>query len=199
MKAEMIENLETIVARFKRLETSLAEHVQTFTKHQCRLAEDSRALTLEVEQIKEAREFICSTVSETLKSALKAMAPQIVPLIVQGFEEKSKKMVQDNLEDLKQTRHQAHEVVSHANSVISSCKRELTVRRIWLGGAFWLGSMVSAGLIYYFFPQNIYQGYSDDFIKTYFVGKVVRDNFEELSPKDKALIQDKFNKVWSHY
>lgn len=193
---ENIEKLENMVGRLKRLETSFEDNLKALGKHQGKIAEDSRALTLEVEQIKELRDSVVQTLSNTLEGIVTSMVPELVRLTVKGFEENSGQFVEDNLVRLRKISEQTEDVVSKASTVMSSYKRDLTIRRVLLAGAFWLGSVVTAGLVYYYFPQHIHQGYSDEFLKTYFVGKAVRDNFDNLNPKDKALIQEKFDRIY---
>jgi|GEM_PF-3484887 len=193
---EAIEKLENTVGRFKRLETSLEDNLKALGKHQGKIAEDSRALTLEVEQIKELRDSLVQTLSNTLEGIVTSIVPELVRLTVKGFEENSKQLVEDNLAQIKKMIGITEDVISKANGVISSYKRDLTIRRVLLAVAFWLGSVITAGLVYYYFPQHIHQGYSDEFLKTYFVGKAVRDNFNNLNPKDKSLIQEKFDRIY---
>lgn len=193
---ENIEKLENMVGRLKRLETSLEDNLKALGKHQGKIAEDSRALTLEVEQIKELRDSVVQTLSNTLEGIVTSMVPELVRLTVKGFEENSKQLVENNFAQIKKMIGITEDVLSKANSVMSSYKKDLTIRRILLAGAFWLGSMVTGSLVYYYFPQHVHQGYSDEFLKTYFVGKAVRDNFDNLNQKDKVLIQEKFDRIY---
>jgi len=193
---EAIEKLENTVGRLKRVETSLEDNLKALGKHQGKIAEDSRALTLEVEQIKELRDSLVQTLSNTLEGIVTSIVPELVRLTVKGFEENSKQLVEDNLAQIRKMIGITEDLISKANSVMSSYKRDLIVRRALLAGAFWLGSAITAGLVYYYFPQHIHQGYSDEFLKTYFVGKAVRDNFDNLNPKDKSLIQEKFDRIY---
>lgn len=58
---------------------------------------------------------------------------------------------------------------------------------------FCLSSLMAAGGIFYFFPQEIHYGLSDNTLKTYFVGEAVMENFNKLTPNDQALIKEKMN------
>eukprot|EP01099_Mayorella_cantabrigiensis_P001784 TRINITY_DN1785_c0_g2_i1.p1 TRINITY_DN1785_c0_g2~~TRINITY_DN1785_c0_g2_i1.p1 ORF type:complete len:204 (-),score=10.49 TRINITY_DN1785_c0_g2_i1:655-1266(-) len=193
---QSVEELEIIVGRIKRLETSLEEHTKALGKHQLKISEDSKSLTLEVEQIRELGHSLVKTLSETLEDIVKSMVPELVRLTVKGFEENTKPIVEGNLARIAQMNAITTDALSQARSVISSCKRDLTIRRALLAAAFWLGSMATAGLVYYYFPQHIHQGYSDDFLKTYFVGKAVRDNFNNLTKNDQTLIQEHFDRLY---
>ena len=193
---QSIEELEIIVGRIKRLETSLEEHTKALGKHQLKISEDSKALTLEVEQIQELGHSIVKTLSHTLEGIVKSMVPELVRLTVKGFEENTKHLVEANLAQITKMTGITTDVLSQGMAVISSCKRDLTIRRALLAASFWLGSMATAGLVYCYFPQHIHQGYSDEFLKTYFVGKAVRDNFNNLTQKDQTLIQEKFERIY---
>ena len=140
---EAIEKLENTVGRLKRVETSLEDNLKALGKHQGKIAEDSRALTLEVEQIKELRDSLVQTLSNTLEGIVTSIVPELVRLTVKGFEENSKQLVEDNLAQIRKMIGITEDLISKANSVMSSYKRDLIVRRALLAGAFWLGDRKS--------------------------------------------------------
>jgi len=193
---ETIEKLENLVGKVKRLEVMLGNNVKTLGQYQENISEDSQALTLEVEEIKELRRSLVQKLSETLEEIVKSMAPELVKLIVRGFEENSRKFIDGNLAHIQKMTEITNEASSKANMVMSSYKRDLTFRRMGIAGAFWLGSLVSAGLVYYYFPQQVYFGNSDGFMKTYFVGRAVQEKYDALSEKDKTIILERFNKLY---
>lgn len=187
-----VKKMDDVLSKIKRSETALNHIIEKLSETQKLLSEDSGRLTLEVIEIANTTTVISNLVSQSIESKMDAIIPKITQIMVKDVENKLKDSNTINMEKIKIAGGTAHEVILKANDVMTSFKKELTVRRLWLGAMFFMGSLITAGGIYYFFPQNIHYNADEEFIKTYRVGKVVREIFNDLSPEVRKTIQKKY-------
>jgi hypothetical protein len=84
-------------------------------------------------------------------------------------------------------------VVSTLKKLLTLQKQRLTRKGILLCGVFCLASILTGGLLFYLYPQHVYN--PDPNIARYIMmGKITRENYPKLSPKDQTMILEEMKK-----
>jgi len=193
-----IDRLEDAMGRIERLTTILNTKVESFSASEQALSKVRKELMLEVEELKTLKQFLEQSLPElvdkSMKSSVPIMVTQLISPLVEGFKEKTLTFVESSLKEATRLKDEIDQSVSKVMGLISTQKKEMTLRTAVLTFVFCLSSLMTAGGIFYFFPQEIHYGLSDNTLKTYFIGEVVLENFNKLTPNDQTLIKEKMNK-----
>ena len=192
-----IDKLEDAMRKLDRLTTILSIKVESFSASEQALSNCRKELTLEVEEIKTLKhsleQVLPELVNKSMKSSVQIMVPQFVSPLVEDFREKTFSFVESSLKEATRIKDEIDRSVFQVTGLISTQKKEMTIRVVALTFVFCLSSLMTAGGIFYFFPQEIHYGLSDSTLKTYFVGEAVMENFNKLTPGDQAMIKKKMN------
>lgn len=186
--------IDVIASKIKRSEIALEKAVKSLDQVQKKLSEDSGRLTLEVMEMGNMAAGVSEVLTQAIKKEMETILPHVTKYMVKDVQDKLNDSTTGSMEKIKSASGIAHDVIMNANTIMHQHKKELTLRRVWLGAVFFMGSLATALGIFYFFPQNINYVVDRDFMRTYFVGMVVRQNLNELSPKDRKMIEEKFKK-----
>jgi hypothetical protein len=192
MEKNIVE-LGKILAKMERYEKGLGTNLEKLGDSQQFIASCKDELVLEVEEMKSLRRSLREGVIAALKDNAQIIIPQLLPSLVKGFQEQTQAFVESSLKESQRLKDEIDRSVSQVTGLISTQKKEMTVRVAALAFVFCLSSLMTAGGIFYFFPQEIHYGLSDRTLKTYFVGEAVMDVFNKLTPNDQALIKEKMN------
>lgn len=193
-----IEKLEDAMRKVDRLTTVLGTKVESFSASERALSNCRKELTLEVEELKTLKnaleQALPELVNKAMKSNVQIMVPQLIPPLVEDFREKTFSFAESSLKETARIKGEIDRSVSEVTGLISRQKKEMNVRVAALTLVFCLSSLLTAGGIFYFFPQEVHYGLSDNTLKTYFVGEAVMEIFNKLSSHDQALIKEKMNR-----
>ena len=192
MEKNIVE-LGKILAKMERYEKVLGTNLEKLGDSQQFIASCKDDLVLEVEEMKSLRRSLREGVITALKDNAQIIIPQLLPSLVKGFQEQTQAFVESSLKESQRLKDEINGSVSQVTGLISTQKKEMTVRVAALAFVFCLSSLMTAGGIFYFFPQEIHYGLSDSTLKTYFVGEAVMGVFNKLTPNDQALIKEKMN------
>lgn len=192
-----IDKLEDAIGRIDRLTTVLGTKVESFSASEQALSKWRKELTLEVEELKTLKhsleQSLPELINKSIKSSSQIIVSQLIPSLVEGFVEKTIFFVDSSLKEAARLKDEIDHSISQVMGLISTQKKEMTLRIAALTFVFCLSSLMTAGGIFYFFPQEIHYGLSDNTLKTYFLGEVVMKNFNKLNANDQALIKEKMN------
>jgi hypothetical protein len=84
-------------------------------------------------------------------------------------------------------------VVSTLKKLMTLQKQRLTRKGLLICGVFCVTSLLTGGLLFYLYPQHVY--YPDPNIARYIIiGKIARENYSKLSPKDQTMILEEMKK-----
>ena len=192
-----IDKLEDAIGRIDRLTTVLGTKVESFSASEQALSKWRKELTLEVEELKTLKhsleQSLPELINKSIKSSSQIIVSQLIPSLVESFVEKTIFFVDSSLKEAARLKDEIDHSISQVMGLISTQKKEMTLRIAALTFVFCLSSLMTAGGIFYFFPQQIHYGLSDNTLKTYFLGEVVMKNFNKLNANDQALIKEKMN------
>lgn len=192
-----IDKLEDAIGRIDRITTVLGTKVESFSASEQALSKWRKELTLEVEELKTLKhsleQSLPELINKSIKSSSQIIVSQLIPSLVEGFVEKTIFFVGSSLKEAARLKDEIDHSISQVMGLISTQKKEMTLRIAALTFVFCLSSLMTAGGIFYFFPQEIHYGLSDNTLKTYFLGEVVMKNFNKLNANDQALIKEKMN------
>lgn len=195
-----IDKLEDAMRKVDRLTTVLGTKVESFSASEQAFSNCRKELTLEVEEIKTLKnsleQALPELVNKSMKSSAQIMVPLLVPPLVEDFREKTFSFVESSLKEATRIKDEIDRSVNEVTGLISTQKKEMTVRVAALAFVFCVSSLMTAGGIFYFFPQEVHYGLSDSTLKTYFIGEAVMENFNKLTPNDQALIKEKLNQKY---
>lgn len=188
--------IENVILKVTSLEDALGDQIQQYSKERDALKEERLIFSGEVESLKEIRETLLEMVSTAISQKMKEAVPSLVGPLVESLAERSQDIIDRNIEVLERVNRSAQNTISQCEGALSSYDRDRFLKKLWLSGVFCLGALLSSGVIFYLFPQHVYYGFTDEFLKTYFVGRAVRDNYESLSKKDQILIEQKYKNIY---
>lgn len=188
-------DLQDILARMDRLETGLGVQIDRFIKSEQMLAKAGKELMLEVEQFKAAKHSLAHALPEMIKSSLERQAELMIPKLISPLSEEFKKAtensIDDSLEKAQKLENGIEYAISKADRFIHSQRRELTLRGIMLSIIFCFSSILTAGAIFYYFPQSVTYGVTSSMSKSMALGETLIENFNKLSPQQKDFFMKK--------
>jgi hypothetical protein len=176
-----------MIGRMDRFETSLGIKIDHLASLQQELSELKTALTLEVDELKTLKLSLEKTLPETVDQSLRTSAeriiPQLLPPLVEGFQEENLDFINTSIEDAQQVKEGIDKSLSQARSLMSAFKKTITLRGVGITLAFCLGSLLTAGGIYYFFPQHISitYGLAPSAARMVVLGEAFMENTDKLS------------------
>jgi hypothetical protein len=92
-----------------------------------------------------------------------------------------------------QFKREMDSVVSTLKKLLALQKQRLTRKGVLLCGVFCVASVLTGGLLFYLFPQHVYN--PDKNIAKYIVmGKTAWENFARFSPKDQDILLEEVKK-----
>lgn len=92
-----------------------------------------------------------------------------------------------------QFKREMDSVVSTLKKLLALQKQRLTRKGVLLCGVFFVASVLTGGLLFYLFPQHVYN--PDKNIAKYIVmGKTAWENFARFSPKDQDILLEEVKK-----
>ena len=204
MGTTFVDALQDMLARMDRLETVLGIKLDRFTESEQAIAKWQKALTLEVEELKALKHFLEKSLPEKVHDSLKESAdvimPQLLPRIVEGFQEQTHEGIKSCVDEAQRIKKGIDGSISEANRFMFAQKRDMTLQRLGMTFFFCLGSMVSAISIFYYFPQHehITYGLGLDTARAALIGQVLIENEAKLTPEQHKFfvkkIEEEFEK-----
>jgi len=151
---------------------------------------------LEIEELKNLRQVFIGEVRKEIERQSDEMVAKILPSLVRGFEEKSQVSVKTSLDRLSRVTDITQEIVTQAKGVMNTYKREMTLRRIGIAISFFLGCGLTAFGINYYYPRyvNVNYQFTSRMIDSMLLGEAARDMLGTLSPKQKELLLNQYEK-----
>lgn len=188
---EEINDLEKLLARMERLEKGLSIKIEKFNESEQALTMSKEELILEVEEIKNLRKSLKESVVTALKDNVKELIPQLLPSIVKGFQQQTQAFVESSLKDLQQLKSDIDQTIIQTKTIVSSQKREMTLRRVGLSLVSCLSVLLTALSIFYFFPQHINYRVTPSIASKIVFGEAFMENAEKLTPEQRKFFIDK--------
>jgi hypothetical protein len=173
---------EIELAKKKRMKTAGEDQVKLDDKHELAI--------LKIEEIKNIVLQMPNMLNKSVKEEIDSIIPEITQAITKDLDSR----MTVSMEKIKLASGLAHDAILSTNNVLTSHKRELTIRRLWLSATFFMGSVMTVAGIFYFFPQNVHYNGDSEFIKTYHVGKIARDNYHNFNPETKKIFEREYKK-----
>ena len=186
-----IEELNDLVLKIKRLETALSAKIDRFVESEQAIADYKKELTLEIEELKSIKKSIPKLIGSSIKKSSREEIPRILPSLVESFKQKTTDIIQSSIEEADRLKKAVNETVYNARQSVYSGKKEFTFRSIWMTFIFCFSSVITALVIFYFFPQNVYYGFNHDAARYMSYGIAYAECYKELSQKDRDMILDR--------
>ena len=186
-----IEELNDLVLKIKRLETALSAKIDRFVESEQAIADYKKELTLEIEELKSIKKSIPKLIGSSIKESSREEIPRILPSLVESFKQKTSDIVQSSLEEADRLKKAVNETVYNARQSVYSGKKEFTFRSIWMTFIFCFSSVITALVIFYFFPQNVHYSFNHDAARYMSYGIAYVECYKELSQKDRDMILDR--------
>ena len=185
--------LNDILAKIKRSETVLNAKIDLFVKSEKALAETSKQLTLEITEIKGISESIPQTIRNCLQENIKPLNDRLLPMLARGFQDQNLGFMQSSLQKAQDLEFKIKQTVSLATTLVSSQKRDLTIQGIGFIIAFCVSSLLTAGGIFYLFPQYYHINYeiTPPMSQAILWGEVLLENQGKLNPDQKEFFVKK--------
>ena len=149
MEKNIVE-LGKILAKMERYEKVLGTNLEKLGDSQQFIASCKDELVLEVEEMKSLRRSLREGVITALKDNAQIIIPQLLPSLVKGFQEQTQAFVESSLKESERLKDEINGSVSQVTGLISTQKKEMTVRVAALTLVFCLSSLMTAGGIFYF-------------------------------------------------
>lgn len=158
-----IDDFTDLLARMDRLETGLGIKIDRFTESEQALAKWRKEMTLEVEELKDLKhslqKLLPETVHQTLEESANLIIPELLPPLIKGLQEATDAFIKSSLKETQRLKNGINQTISEAQELVSSHKKEMTLRRIGVTLIFCFSSLLTAGGIFYYFPQHQYVSY----------------------------------------
>lgn len=142
------------------------------------------------------RQYVGQIIEEKFDQLINDVLPKLLPAVIDEFNEKTKESLSVQLDRIKTAASLSHEITKDTTEAVSAFKSAYTIKKFAISGAFCLGVLISSVTMFYCFPQiqNIHHGINQDMLTNYFAGKAIRDHLDKLSPKDRKMIEDRYQK-----
>ena len=188
---ETVESLSSLAMKLERLEVILAPKTQDLVGCVQSISERTKALSLEVEELKVMKESLAIEIKQTLQGELKQLAPSFSKQIAETFHQQVRPLTEAPLEALQKISREGDRTVSTLKSMAIQSRTRLILMGVSLVGSTCLACGIMAMVFFYFFPQTTFVRYETKYeqILQIIYGKTVLDNFKKLKPEDQAFIE----------
>jgi hypothetical protein len=192
------DDLQDVIARMNRLETGLGVQIDRFIKSEQTLAKAGKELMLEVEQLKAVKHSLTHTIPEMFKTVLERQVQLMVPKLIPPLAKEFHKVTSSSLENAEELKIRLDNAVSETDGIMTLQKRAMTIRGIGLSILFCFSSLLTAGGIFYFFPQNVTYGITRPMAVRMVLGDAFSENANKINREQRDLIfkkaREKLNK-----
>jgi hypothetical protein len=189
------DDLQDILARMDRLEAGLGVQIDRFVKTEQILSKAGKDLMLEVEQLKTVKHSLRQNLPEMLNKSLEKQAqhmiPKLIPPLTKMFRESTDEFIDSSLEKAQKLKEGIDHAIYKADGFISSRKREITLRGLGLSVIFCFSSLLTAGAIFYYFPQKVSYGITSSTAGTLVFGEAFTENIDKLSLEQREFFVKK--------
>lgn len=186
-----LESLSSLSMKLERLEIILAPKTQDLVGCVQNISDRTKALSLEIEELKTMKESLKIEIKQALQEELKQIAPSFSKQASDSFHQQVRPLLDSPLEVLQKISYEADKTVSVLKSMAIKGKTRLILMGLSLVASVCLACGIMAMIFFYFFPQTIVVKYENNFdqILQIIYGKTVIDNFKSLKPEDQALLE----------
>lgn len=193
----LIEELSTLRLKLDRLETILAVKSEDFMGGAQSIAEKAKALSLEVEELKELRESLKEELQQTLEKAVKEISPSLVNSLTRSFNEETKDFIDKHLNALQKIQYSTERSITDIQYLARDSKKRSILISISLILATGFGCFVMAAGLFYFYPRHYHVRYEcgAKHVSQMIYGKILIDNFKNLTQNDQKLLLDSLEKI----
>ncbi len=186
-----IKALEDTLGKIKRHEMTLSLKIDSLDKSQEAFSELAKSLTMEVEEIKNLKKTLPEAVDQSLRLSASEVIPQLLPDLVEGFKEQTLSLIESSIKDAQRIKTEVDQVISQAAKYVTSQKRENILRRIGLTIIFCFSSLLTAGAIFYIFPQTVNYGMTYSMAEAVVFGEAFMENSEKLTLEQRQFFISK--------
>lgn len=169
--------------RFERLLTTKVEEVSRFSNM---LSDQTKELSLEIEELKSTRSSFKAEMEKTLKNQMEALKNPLSQDLSNSFVNKTEDFINEHLNILKKIQWETNDTICGITNLVRSSKKSQILRSIYLCVVCFL----TASGFFYFFPQHYHVRYENGIEqgKQMLYGKALIDNIKKLSYDDQNLL-----------
>jgi hypothetical protein len=194
---ELASTFSDLNLTYTRSNEILADSIEKIASLTKSINESRKLLTKEVVDLKTANE----TIQETIALSVVKAQPLLVEAMAQGVKHQFSedyKRIEDRLQKLS---HQIESLGFKAAHVIEKREKRLTKKGVFVCIAVCLSSFVTAGGIFYFFPQTVIlnRTLNTQDYRTLQRGELLRHTMKKMPKAEKEKLEDALNDSWKEY
>lgn len=174
----------------KRREKIIDKKIEEFVDAIHQMNEHKDSLSLEVEELKRARNSFKKDLQQTLTQEMGALVPSLCKSLSETFDHKTSSFIDGHLKELDRLQQETGNTVFSLQSITEQPKYRTILMGISLVTASCVSCFVMAAGLYYFFPSRYEVKYetTHEQFKEMLYGKVLMNTFKTLKPDAQTLI-----------
>jgi hypothetical protein len=197
MEQDTTEQFDALTRKLKRENEVFAKCIEEISRCKAGISELRKELTQEVAELKVANE----TIKETIALSVAKAQPLLVDAMAQGVKQQfgeDYKRIENRLQKLS---NQIETLGFKAAHVIEKREKRLTQKGVFVCIAVCLSSFVTAGGIFYFFPQTaiLNRTLTTEDYRTLQRGELLKHTIKKLPKAEQEKLEDALNDSWKEY